>query len=263
MTPRKKVELPFYFSTEGKFVHIVAEVADDPGTLASMLNILKTRVNFFSTSSYATERNRAIFSGFGKVLSDSDDANSLQRVVAASPGVHDCQTRESDRGLLVDKFHRGIQSPGGDAYILFPISALDSALEAIVQSFGSGGEAILFTEGRNYGRSRGVLYKRILGPRPGTRVADIAAVSTALGWGDITNTLQSDGKVIDSVVKDCFECSTNIKRRQGCSLIRGIAVGLAEGIFGREMTSVETKCRTRGDEMCEFETAAKDQRPLL
>jgi predicted hydrocarbon binding protein len=41
-----------------------------------------------------------------------------------------------------------------------------------------------------------------------------------------------------------------------------MAVGLVEAVFGKDVTSEETKCRRRGDGACVFVLKSKDGGPL-
>jgi predicted hydrocarbon binding protein len=258
---RRKVEFPFHYSTKGKYVQIVARIADAPGTLASVLTALGEKVDLVGTSSYSAEEGTAIFSGFGRVLSESDDADSIEKHAVKSRSLHGCKVWESREGLLVDSFHHGLQTTSGEAYLMIPTMALASTFETLVKTFGTGGETILYYQGKDYAKARWELYRKVLGPHPENRFTDLTAIFTALGWG--ISTVKFEGGRVSYVTKDCFECSVGTHNGRRCSFLRGMAVGTAEGIFGKEIICEETLCRLKGDDVCEFVLASKDDTPLV
>ena len=259
MQRRRRIEFPFYYSTDGKFVHIVAKLADEPGALASVLEALDARVNLIGTQSYSTEDGTAVFSGFGKLM-DSEDAHSIQKLASRSRSVKECQVWESKDGLLVDRFHTGLQTASGDPYLMLPAVALASAFETLVRTFGTGGETILYVQGVDYAKSRWEIYQKVLGPHPEKRFNDLAAIFGTLGWGE--STVYFDSGKLRYVTRDCFECSVATHSSRGCSFLRGMAVGIAQGVFKKELTCIETRCRQKGGDVCEFVVSAKDGSPL-
>ena len=259
----RKVEFPFLYSPDGKMVHIVARMSDDPGALASILTDLRTRVNLIGTSSYSLGEGSAIFSGFGKILSSSQGAISIQAHLSKSPMVRSCQVSESEQGLLVDKFHYGFQTPNGEAYMMVPAISLSSTFEAFVETFKDGGETILFYQGRDYALARMEVYKRIVGSDPKTMFNNLGNILKALGWAAAEIKFDSSGNALRCVNTECFECSAKTKNGRKCAFLRGMAVGTAEVVFGRQFASDEPRCKQRGDPVCEFVITPKDGRPLV
>jgi predicted hydrocarbon binding protein len=244
-------------------VHIVAWLTDEPGALASLLNALGSKVNLIGTSSYSTEGNTAIFSGFGKALTESVSSKSLQKEVVRLPKVRRCQVWESKEGLLVDRFHTGFRAGADEPYLMFPSKALSEAFERIVKTFGSGGETIVYTYGMDYAKSRGPLYKKMMGPHPETRLDELTAIVGALGYGKSVATIESSGKALKLTCRECFECSTPSEHKRTCAFLRGLSVGIFSSLFGKELVCEETKCRQKGDQQCEFVLTAKDKKPLI
>jgi predicted hydrocarbon binding protein len=256
----RKKEFPFHYSPESKLFHVVARLRDDPGALASLLNALGTRLNLVSTTSYTVEDGCAISSNFGEALFDSDTAQSIQRVASRSPHVEACEVRESKDGLLVDEFHLGLQCGPADSYVMLQRAGLARMFGELVKVLGSGGETLLYLEGKNYGRSRIETYGKMFGPGSPAKLQEFSHILEALGYGSSRITFDSDNRV-NLAFYDDFECCSHEKARQECSFSRGLAEGSIGAILGKELTSEETRCRLRGDEVCEFALTARIDKP--
>jgi len=255
---RRKVEYPLYYSPGKSLVHVVVKLDDSPGALARVLDALGRKVNLIGTNSYRMKSGQAIFSGFAEVISESEDARSIRALVEGVEGVAACDAWGSRQGLLVDRFHTGIQSGNGDPYMLLPAAALAQTFAKVVQILGSGGETVLYMEGVSLAATRFEAYRRMLGPDPTSRVEEASHIYEALGYGSSTITLEHSGKVVRLVEKDCFECSGAVKGMTGCSFMRGLAVGSFAAVLGKEMNADEVRCRLRGDEECEFVLSVKE-----
>ncbi len=255
---RRKVEYPLYYSPGRSLVHVVVKLDDSPGALARVLEALGAKVNLIGTNSYRMKSGQAIFSGFAEVISASDNARTIRDQVVGVEGVAACDAWDSRQGLLVDRFHTGIQSGNGESYILLPAVALAQTFAKVVQILGSGGETILYMEGVSLAATRFEAYRRMLGTDPVGRVEEASHIYEALGYGSSTITLEHSGKVVRLVQKDCFECSGEIKGMTGCAFMRGLAAGSFAAVLGKEMKANEVRCRLRGDEECEFVLSVKE-----
>jgi predicted hydrocarbon binding protein len=262
-TPQRKVEFPFHYSPDFKTVHIVVRMADDPGVLASLLSDLRAVVNLIGTTSYSLGEGVAVFSGIGRVLSNRQDAASIREQVSKSRSVLDCQVWESENGLLVDRFHFGVQTANGEEYLLVPARTLSSTYEAFVDTFKSGGETVLFYQGLDYAKARMQVYKSISGSDPRTVFKNLVIILKATGWAVAEPIFEPSGEALRFVNTECFECSVRTKNGRRCTFLRGMAVGAAEAVFGREFTGEETRCKQVGDPVCEFVLKPKDGRPVF
>ena len=259
----RKTMFPFHYSPGERTVHIVANLSDEPGTLASLLAILRTKVNLVGTTSYSTGDGSAIFSGIGKVISSSDDASSIQELVRISPEVNTCEVWESKQGLLVDRFHTGFKAGADEPYLMFPTRAMSETFEGIVRTFGSGGSTILYEQGLDYAQARAGLYKRMMGPHPETRIDELTAIVGALGYGSSIASFDPSRKALKLTCRECFECSTPTETGRTCSFLRGMAVGIFSSLFDKELECEETKCRQKGKSECEFVLTSKNHQPLF
>ena len=257
---RRKKMFPFYYSPSIRTVHVVARIRDEPGALASLLNNLGTRLNLLGSTSYAIDDGGAIFSCFGETLFDSDTAQSIQKVASRSPHVLACQVRESEDGLLVDQFHQGIQSENGESYVMMHRAGLASMFGEIRKVLGSGGDVLLYLQGKSYGRLRVESWGKALGPNPAAKLQELSHIYEALGFGASSITQEPNGS-IRLVIKDDIECSSAERWEQSCSFTRGVAEGSISAVIGKELTSAETRCRLRGGDECEFLFVLKDGLP--
>jgi predicted hydrocarbon binding protein len=256
----RKKEFSFYYSPDSKTVHVVAKLRDEPGALASLLNLLGTRLNLIGTTSYTIEEGCAIFSSFGEALFDTDTAQSIRNVASHSPHVLACQVRESNDGLLVDQFHRGIQSEKGESYVMMHREGLARMFTEIRKALGSGGDVVLYLQGKSYGRSRVEALEGLFGPNPEAKLQELSHIYEALGFGSSQIT-RSPADRMTLVLDDDIECSGNERYGQTCSFARGLVEGSIGAVLGKEMISEETKCRLRGDKQCEFTLRARESSP--
>jgi len=259
---RRKVEFPFLYSKEGRLVHLIAELNDEPGALGSLFAVIGTKLSVIGSTSYLSNGGKVICSAVGKILSQSDTAETIQKLAAMSHSVITCQATEGNQGLLVDQFHRGLETADGEPCLLIPTNVLVATFEEFVKAFGSGGETIIYGQGMNYAKARWELLKPNI-PHPESRFDEIAAMVVAVGWAVVKIAYGADGKTLSCVNTECFECSGRTGARRRCNFLRGMAVGLAEGVFGRTMIGEETRCMQKGDAACEFVIRAKDGQPLV
>jgi len=253
MPRQKKIVFPYYYSPGKKLVNVVAKIRDEPGALANLLKGIAPMVNLLGSSSYGIGGGKAIFSGFAETLFHTDSADSIRATLDELPDVLDYQVWESHDGLLVDWFHTGMQSTNGEEYIMFPAKSFAGTFEQVMEALGpTGGDALLFLEGKRFAEVRFTLYREMLGPNPSNRVEEASKIFEALGYGSSTIRLEDSGKTVRLIQEDCFECSGPTRRGRTCSFTRGVAVGSFGALTGREFVCEEVKCRLKGAKLCEF-----------
>jgi len=262
LTERRKVEFPFLYSKDGNLIHIVAELKDDPAALVSLLTFLSSKVSLIGTESYSTGEGTAIFSGIGKIISKSETADSIRTWIGESNLVLSSRITHDNQGLLVDSFHHGFMSVDGEACILLPAQVFTGTIEDLIDIFHSGGEAIVYNQGLSYAKRRWATLKAIV-PNAASRFDEISNMVAAIGWAVVKITYEAGHRRLRLVNTECFECFGHTKRAGGCFFLKGMAVGLAESVFGREMNGEETKCMKKGDDTCEFVITAKDGERLV
>jgi len=248
----RRVEFPFHFSPDKKLVHVVAKISDEPGTLARLTTALGSRLNLVGTTSYKLGNGTAIFSGIAEVIDEIDDGRDIQKIVSETKGVVECKVWQSKNGLLVDQFHTGLESGLGEPYIMFSTTGLSQTFSNVVKVFGSGGETLLYLQGKDFATARFAVYKELLGPNPWDRLSEAAHIYEAQGYGIVTIVRENGGRSIGFSVRDCFECSGARTNGRSCSFMRGVAVGSIGVVLGVEYKGEETKCRLKGSRVCEF-----------
>ena len=248
----KKVEFPFHYSRDKALVHIVAKMSDAPGTLARLTTALGARLNLVGTTSYRLTEDTAIFSGFAEVIDGTDNSDDVQKIAASTKGVIDCKVWESQNGLLVDKFHTGLESGMGEPFIMLSTAGLSQTFNKVVKTFGSGGETLLYLQGKDFGMARFEVYKELFGPTPWQRMNEIAHIYAALGFGEFSIAREDSGKTLRLTSKDCFECSAVKGNGRTCAFVRGLLVGTFSAVFGSEFKGEESECRLKGSKACEF-----------
>lgn len=261
--PRQsRIVFPYHYSPDKKLVHIIASITDDPGALASVLTAVGPRVNLVGTTSYALDGGVAVFSGFGEFLSQSDSGESLRKYILDSRKVIACQVWESKEGLLVDWFHTGMKTPTGEPYIMMPTSGLAKTFDKITETFGTGGETILYLQGKEFTTARFQHFRKLLGSHPEERFDEAQHLFEASGYGSSTISLRDSAKELHLVTRGCFECSVKSETRHSCSYTRGLAAGSFGEAFRKQVVCEEIRCRFRGDDECEFVIRANDGKPL-
>ena len=178
-------------------------------------------------------------------------------------GVNWSKVTEGRDGVLVDRFHYGLQTGSSEPLLMVPATALSAMFQEMVRKFDSGGEMILFNQGRAYSLSRWAGIRPMLGPSPETRLDEVAAMVGAVGWAIVQTEYEPGSNSIEFRNSECFECSSRKDHVLSCPFLRGMATGLVEALFRTEVTSEETKCKRRGDEACVFVVRSTSGIPLV
>jgi len=245
--------LGVYFSPRVKTFHIVVRLKDVPGALSSVLEILRDHVDLVNSISYSLEDDGAIWSGFGKSLSKTETEGNLEKLVKRSPMVLECEVKGSDRGLLIDTFHSGIEVAPERPAVVFPLVGVSRIYDHLARILGSGGETILFEEGSALGKSSGQYLNKMLGEGSlDWKVKALLGTYSVIGWGSASLEVEKPGAQFRVKIQDCMECAGMGKERRECNLVRGTLTNAVSTLSGSKFKSEETKCRFRGDPFCEF-----------
>jgi predicted hydrocarbon binding protein len=231
----------------------VVRIKDIPGALNSVLEILRDRVDIIGSISYGLGDGSAVWSGFVRALSKADTEPKLKNIVKKSPMVIESIITGSDRGLLADSYHSGIEYGPSRAGVIMPFVGIARIFNHLTNIFGTGGETILFQEGSALGKASGQYINDLLGPgRLDWKVGALAAMYRTIGWGITTLKVDRPRFAYSVLVRDCFECVEGSESRKACWFLRGHLVSTLSTLSGAEFDGTETKCRLRGDPYCEF-----------
>lgn len=253
MKPIRKEALGLYFSPRVKSFHIVVRLKDVPGSLSSVLELLRDHVNLVGSVSYSVEDDGAIWSGFGKSLSKSETEGKLEKLLEHLPLVLECEVKGSDHGLLIDTFHSGLEVAPDRPAVVLPQVGVSRIYDHMARILGSGGETLMFEEGSALGKSSGQYLNAKLGhDRLDWKVEALLGTYRVIGWGLASLKVEEPRARYRVSIRDCMECAGLGKDRKGCNLVRGCLTGAVSMLSGNEFKCEETKCRFHGDPFCEF-----------
>jgi len=248
----RRRELPYVFSPDKRLLHVVVKMKDTPRAFAEVLQLLGSRVNLIESVAYSVN-DGAIFSGFAEALFPTESPGELREFISKCPVVLDCVVTGSSNGVLVDTFHKGLETSSGDALVMFRRRGLVRMFDEIAKLSGKEWEAVLFNEGVAVGESDGSELLQTW--KPGFMAGGFAilvSLFSAFGWGDATPMDRSGPRKVRIRMDDCFECSPARKENRSCLFVQGFFVGSARTLLGREVKCEEPVCRFRGDDHCEF-----------
>jgi predicted hydrocarbon binding protein len=252
---QKKKIFPMHYAPGKKLFHIVVRLSDAPGSYSSILDLVSKRVNFVGTQTYSMGDGTAIFSGFSEAISPDETPKRLEELILHSRAAMEAEVFEGTEGLIVDAFHTGL-TDGNDDYVMLRREGLVHMFDDIARFFGSGGDSLLYQEGRSVGIRNAELLTKLIGmERYRSRAGSLSRLLAALGWGVIGVTGKQPEEPLTIVVEDCFECSQGRGIRRGCNFLRGYIAGAAGVGYEGNATAEELKCRLRGARLCEFRVA--------
>ena len=252
MKETRKREFPLHFAKGKKMFNIIVHMSDAPGSMSAVLDALGKKVNLVGTSSYTLSDGTAIFAAFAEALSAQETAATLKGSLDELDAISEAEVGEGRDGLLVDTFHTGIQV-GGDEYLLLGREGLSGVFDHIVRLFGTGGEVLLYEEGKALGRDNSERQIKELGQETVVKeAAYVGRALTAQGWGVVESTTNPELRDFRIAVDGCFECSGEGKVRKGCDFLRGFYEGSVEVTRGSKPKVEEVACRLRGDKNCVF-----------
>jgi len=137
--------------------------------------------------------------------------------------VLECEVTGSSDGLIVDSFHRGIETDPEERLMFFRWDAFNQMFDRMATLFQSAGEVLLYYEGVSAGEANATELLNKLGAEViSSNMPSVLRIMSSSGWGDAKlSGLDSTGAPIIRV-DDCFECSTRYRVRRNCAFVRGI-----------------------------------------
>lgn len=235
-----------------KLFQVVVHISDAPGSLSAVLDILSRRVNLYGTHSYTLKDGTAMFSAFAEALTDAETPDKLRSALQGTKATLEAEAREGKDGLLIDTFHKGLVMAGAD-YMLLRRDGLDGVFDRIVRLLGTGGEVLLYEEGKAMGKHNAMEEMSELGSDVVlAHVGYLAKQLTAEGWGDTESDTHPGSKEIVITVHDCLECAHRGDVRRKCDFLRGYFEGTAEVTRGGPVRAEEIECRLTGGKACVF-----------
>lgn len=250
---RKDVNV-YLFDPAKRYFHVVIELENVSGALKAVLDVVHgLNLNVLgSFSSVDTAAKVGVWSGF--IEDGIQTGPDLKRKLSASPYVHDIMVVESDKGFLVDGVHFPVAFNTGERAVMMEARALKNMLESVTEQFGSGGNVILYQEGRSYGGDVGSKYlARLGGDFITSNMGEALKLYQALGWFRVSKVAEGAGQgplVIQA--EENFECMGAQSKVPHSHFVRGHLEGVVSTWKGAPMECKETSCIAKGDKCCEF-----------
>jgi predicted hydrocarbon binding protein len=252
----EKTVLGFLYDPDKTFFHTRVTLKNSPGALGDVLRRLADlKVNVLSSFTSVIPGSQT---GLWSAFVESPVGVTAERVtqaLKASPDLLDVKITESEDGFLIDRAHFPVSVTPGMRVTLVPSEVLSEMLMKIKTVFGSGGETILYIEGKALGSNGRKIFSNVIGKERQRSLEDKGLpFLQAGGWGRFEVLAHSgDFTSVTVGVTDCFECIGQRAEARFCSFMRGVVAGVFSSLTGRALEAVETSCIATGDSACTFE----------
>ncbi len=238
-----------------RLFHLVVKLKNKPGALAGAASILaRAPVNVLgSFTAIPDGGTNGIWSLFAESKNKVATGDSLRKRLLASPYVADAEVREDKGGFLTDLCFPIVLSEGGRA-VLMRQKYFTQMLDNVRETFGSGGDSIIYREGFDYGKSTWENVVATLGrDYVLENLNDVLSLYTSLGWGR-TECVELDLRQprIRIRMDANFECVDHQSDRPNSEFVRGHLCGALSAILDTEVECNEVMCVSKGDRHCEF-----------
>jgi predicted hydrocarbon binding protein len=142
----------------------------------------------------------------------------------------------------------------GVRYMLIRPDTVVDFQKAVEKALGDEVADSMMAGGYTGGSRSSKRYKEVFGHGDDEIVSFMCNMGREIGWGDFeVETLDKDGRELVVVVRNSAFAEAYGSAGEGvCHMIRGVMAGMAAGIFGTDVTSEETHCRAKGDDLCRF-----------
>jgi len=260
METTPKSVLGFLFDQERSFMHIRVTMKNSRGSLESVLHVLTgLKVNVLSSfSNVAPGGKKGEWSAFAELAAETTP-EAVTAALKASEGVLDAEVHPSENGLLIESSHFPVVISPGMRVLLLPPEMQSAMFSRIKRTFGSGGETILYLEGKAAGVNGAGITIRYLGKdrQKSLRNSSMPFMQT-LGWGRARVLEHSDDFTHVRVsITDCFECMGVRSTTMCCHFMRGVVAGVFSGMTNKQLEAEETSCVAAGATACTFEIGEK------
>lgn len=157
-------------------------------------------------------------------------------------------------------FSRQIKGEKGNLSILdipvfiLSVNTVVGLQEVIIKELGDFGVGEIYRAGKNAGINLAEEHKKrlnIRGPKLYSLIENLVEMG---GWGDIApqNQDYKNSRAIYIFYNSPFPPLYKKRGECSCHLIRGLIAGVHEVIFEREVDCFESKCKSKGNQFCEF-----------
>jgi predicted hydrocarbon binding protein len=251
-------EIHAYHYSPNKHVFLGSvKLKDVPGALASAsavvaemgLNLIESN----STGDSAT--GVAEWSFFAEAHDGHASSGAVEKALRRTADIIDCKVIGAEGKVMVDTLHYPLMLSTGAPGILIRKEVFANMLKFVVETFGTGGRALVFQLGKAAGEKDGIdLINEIGEERILENLPELVNLYKAQGWG-IPELVDLSFSPLKAIIRmdDCFECKPRNSMVPASNFIRGHLAGLGKALFDKEVECIETRCVARGDSYCEFE----------
>jgi len=241
----------------GKVVFLVyARTKNVPGAFGDITSRFgQAGLNILSISNYSEPgKKESILGLFAEPTDNRMSAEDVAAALTESRFVLDTYVKKNESGFAVDDFGFPLNYFPGGRGVLFPQTGLASMFQDILTLYGSGGEAILYRAGHAVGRQGTDELAKLFGEDNMLEAStSFMKLYNALGWGQLeVEEVSSDFATWTLALSQSFECTGLKKTKPQAHFTRGLIVGSAERLLGRQMKCEEVKCVATGQAYCSF-----------
>ncbi|MGP8126141.1 MAG: V4R domain-containing protein [Nitrososphaerales archaeon] len=258
MRPAKypKDVLLFLYDPDKKFVHVLVELRNERGALGAVAaRVSRLGLNVINgLTSVEPGQPVGIWSFFAECVDKGQTASEIQKAIEDSKHVVSVRVGESEGGLLTDNFHFPLRFTPGRTAVGFNPTSIASMFRRVTDTYGSGGQVIVYEEGKAVGKEGGEFLLGAIGRATVlSRINRVGDLLSGWGWG-VVESIEMNKGISNVKVRatHCFESSGEESAVPTCHFMRGMLEGLFETIAGHPMGATETACASQGHESCEF-----------
>ena len=127
-------------------------------------------------------------------------------------------------------------------------------LESMRREFGTGGNVIIYEQGRSYGTEAARDYiSRLGGEFVAENLKEVMKLYQALGWFKLEGfDVDRKRSKITITTSENFECEGSVSKAPISQFVRGHLAGSLTASLGQKMECQETSCVATGAEYCTF-----------
>lgn len=221
----------------GRVYELLVTGSVAPGVAAKLSAVMaEHHVNLYPSGGYYSyEPGRFVWTTFAD-LSDSKSAiESVTAELDEFDFVEEVECSGVD-DVLFDRYLFPVLAGNGSRVVVFRLEPLLLVEQRLKEAFGSGGDTIMFEEGKNYSLATLKEYYAML-PRasPEELLENVVAGLRATGWGLFSfelSRLQSEGTAAVTILEPPTAVKPELNES---SFTNGIVAGIIEGLAGRKM----------------------------
>jgi predicted hydrocarbon binding protein len=237
-----------------RFYHIVVELHNLPGALANVASVLaKSDLNVLSGFTYVEPgAEYGIWSLFAEDGHSSPE--EVKSLLMSSPFATEVIINENKDGFISDTVHFPLTLNTGERAMLIRQDSFSNMLVKVRETFGTGGDVIIYDQGKLIGTNAGEIMRKLL---PDDfiekNMGRIIALYSSMGWFK-ADLMRNDHESRSFVIRvgESFECMGRRSKRPSSQFVRGHLTGFFEALFGSEFRCIETECAAAGSQHCEF-----------